>query len=68
MTTVLCVLFVLTACELIYLGSVDVPSAGSDVLLSKTVQQLQGLDLSTMNIVTITVSREGITLHEDLNG
>ncbi len=56
------------ACELIYLGSVDVPTSGSDVLLAKTVQQLQGLDLSTMNIVTITVSREGVTLQEDFNG
>ena len=56
------------ACDLIYLGSVDVSSAGSDSLLTQTVQQLQSLDLSTFNIVTITVSREGITLQEANNG
>lgn len=59
---------VFPACDLIYLGSVDVASAGSDTLLSQTVQQLQSLDLSAMNIVTITVSREGITLQENVNG
>lgn len=51
-----------------YLGSVDVATPGSDALLSQTVQQLQSLDLSTMNIVTITVSREGIMLQENVNG
>ena len=59
---------IILACDLIYVGSVDVANSGSDSLLSQTVQQLQSLDLSAMNIVTITVSREGITLQENFNG
>ncbi len=55
-------------CDLVYVGSVDVGTPGTESLLSQTVQQLQSLDLSTMNIVTITVSREGVTLQENVNG
>ncbi len=56
------------ACDLIFLGSVDVATAGSDAVLAQTVQQLQSLDLSSMNVVTIAVSREGVTLQENVNG
>ena len=61
-------LSVYVACDLVYLGSVDVNTPGNDSLLTQTVQQLQSLDLSTMNIVTITVSRDGVTLQENVNG
>ena len=56
------------ACDLVYLGSVDVPSAGSDALLAETVQQLKSLELSTTSIVTFKASKDGITLTDTING
>lgn len=68
-SSVVCFNFtIISACDLIFLGSVDVATLGSDAQLTQTVQQLQTLDLSSMNVVTITVSREGITLQENVNG
>ncbi len=58
----------LPACDLVYLGSVDVSSAGSDALLAQTVQQFKSLELSSMNIVTFKASRDGITLTDNVNG
>ena len=57
-----------TACELVYLGSVDVPWPGSEALLAQTVQQMKSLELSTMHIVTFKASKEGITLTDNVNG
>ena len=42
--------------------------AGSDQLLSLTIQQLKSLELSTMNIVTFKAAKEGITLTDNVNG
>ena len=58
----------LTACDLVSLGSVDVPGPGSDALLAQAVQQIKSLELSTMNIVTFKASKEGIALTENING
>ena len=58
----------LTACDLVYLGSVDVPGLGNEALLAQTVQQMKNLELSTMNIVTFKASKEGITLTDNVNG
>ena len=58
----------LTACDLVSLGSVDVPGPGSDALLAQTVQQMKNLELSTANIVTFKASMKGITLTDNVNG
>ena len=57
-----------TACELVYLGSMDVPGPGSEALLVQAVQQMKSLELSTMNIVTFKASEEGITLTHNVYG
>lgn len=52
------------ACNLIYLGSMDVISPGSDRLLAESVQLMKSLDPPSVNIVTFKASKEGITLTE----
>ena len=54
----------IAACILHLLGIVDVATPGSDSLLAQVVEQLLSLDLSTTSVVTMAVSREGITVHE----
>ena len=55
------------ACDLVYLGSVDVPGPGSDVLLANTVQQRKSLDIS-VSIVTFKAAKEGITISDNVSG
>ena len=55
------------ACDLVYLGSVDVAGPGSEQLLAHTVQQRKSLDIS-VSIVTFKASKEGITISDNING
>ena len=58
----------LPACDLVYLGSVEVLGPGTEEVVRETVEQLKTLGLSTMNIVTFKASTNGITLTDDING
>lgn len=59
--------YVPTACDLIYLGSLDVEGPGSEVALAQTVQQMKSLDIS-VSVVTFKASKEGITISYNVNG
>ena len=55
------------ACDLVYLGSVDVTGPGSEVVLGQTVQQRKSLDIS-VSVVTFKASKEGITISDNVSG
>ena len=56
-----------SACDLVYLGSVDVAGPGSEVMLAQTVQQRKSLDIS-VSVVNFKASKEGITISDNING
>jgi tensin len=55
------------ACDLIYLGSVDVTGPVSEVTLAETVQQRKSLNIS-VSVVTFKASKEGVTISDNING
>ena len=55
------------ACDLVYLGSVDVPGPGSEVMLAETVRQRKSLDIS-VSVVTFKAAKEGITISDNVSG
>lgn len=58
---------VYTACDLVYLGSLDVAGPGSEVELAQTVQQMKSLDVS-VSVVTFKAAKEGITISGNVSG
>ena len=52
------------ACDLIYLGSMDVGGPGNESVLAETVQLMKGLP-PNINIVTFKASKDGITLTDN---
>ncbi len=57
-----------TACNLVYLGSVDLPDPGDEQTVAYSVEQLRSMDSLSMNIVTFKASRDGVTLTDNING
>ena len=62
-----CVVFSI-ACDLVYVGGVDVAGPGSAALLSSAVQQFKALQLNTTNIVNFKATRDGIIITDVVNG
>jgi len=61
-------LFVCVACDLVYVGGVDVAGPGSAALLSSAVQQFKALQLNTTNIVNFKATKNGIIITDIVNG
>ena len=62
-----CVVFSI-ACDLVYVGGVDVAGPGSAALLSSAVQQFKALQLNTTNIVNFKATKDGIIITDVVNG
>ncbi|XP_065889210.1 tensin-2-like isoform X2 [Dysidea avara] len=56
------------ACDLVYVGGVDVAGPGSAALLSSAVQQFKALQLNTTNIVNFKATKNGIIITDIVNG
>lgn len=56
------------ACDLVYVGGVDVAGPGSAALLSSAVQQFKALQLNTTNIVNFKATKDGIIITDVVNG
>ena len=57
MYTEYAVLYCATACDLVYLGSVDVSGPGSEVMLAETIKQRKSLDIS-VSVVTFKAAKK----------
>ena len=55
------------ACDLVYLGSVDVSGPGSAVTLAEAVKQRKLLDIS-VSVVTFKAAKEGLTVSDNISG
>lgn len=58
----------IVACDLVYVGGVDVAGPGSAALLSSAVQQFKALQLNTTNIVNFKATKDGIIITDVVNG
>jgi len=62
------IIVITVACDLVYVGGVDVAGPGSAALLSSAVQQFKALQLNTTNIVNFKATKDGIIITDIVNG
>ncbi len=63
-----CTVIIIIACDLILLGSIDVPNATGEGVIAEAVQQLDALDLPIMTVVNFKASNNGVTVTDTTNG
>lgn len=56
------------ACDLIYLGSMEVAQPTGDAFIGQAAQQMKDLELMSVSIVNFKASKSGITITDSSTG
>ena len=56
------------ACDLVFLGTIEVSCPVGDIMIGDAVQQLKALDLPTITVINFKASANGITVTDNASG